>query len=122
MPASSNSPFDVPFDELPDRKRVWVGKPDSAEEGLGKLAILTPETVLRAATSEIRTGRRVTLGWDLTKLEVAGFDRQPCEHKIVPLLNGFAFDDIYTFNPRELFATPPFQEFPSPFESCLAGE
>ncbi|GAB1202340.1 hypothetical protein APSETT445_000952 [Aspergillus pseudonomiae] len=96
----SISPFDVPFDELPNPKQVWVGKPGSYEEGLGKLAILTPEVVAKAASTEIKTGRRVTMGWDLTKLNYPNLNRQPCQHKIVPLLGGVAYDDIYTMNPR----------------------
>lgn len=92
--------FDTPYDSLPDKKRVWIGAPGSREEGLGKLAILTPDVVAKAA-SEIRTGKRITLSWDLEKLENAGLGRQKCEHKIVPLLGGIAFDDIYTFNPQQ---------------------
>jgi len=34
---------------------------------LGRLSILTEEIVSAAAASEIKTGRRVGLGWDLTK-------------------------------------------------------
>ncbi|KAB8073264.1 hypothetical protein BDV29DRAFT_139250 [Aspergillus leporis] len=95
------SPFDVPFDKLPNPKQVWVGKPGSYEEGIGKLAILTPEVVAKAASTEIKTGRRVTMGWDLTKLNYPNLNRQPCQHKIVPLLGGVAFDDIYTMNPQQ---------------------
>ncbi|KAB8225667.1 hypothetical protein BDV33DRAFT_198578 [Aspergillus novoparasiticus] len=97
----SVSPFDVPFDELPNPKQVWVGKPGSYEEGLGKLAILTSEVVAKAASTEIKTGRRVTMGWDLTKLNYPNLNRQPCQHKIVPLLGGVAYDDIYTMNPQQ---------------------
>ncbi|KAF2872623.1 hypothetical protein BDV95DRAFT_628226 [Massariosphaeria phaeospora] len=93
--------YDTPYDSLPDPERVWLGTPGSREEGLGKLAILTPDIVAKAASSEIRTGRRVTLNWDLRKLENAGLGRQPCEHKIVPLLGGVAYDDVYTFNPQQ---------------------
>ena len=96
----SLSPFDVPIDELPNPKQEWVGKPGSYEEGLGKLAILTSEVVAKAASTEIKTGRRVTMGWDLTKLNYPNLNRQPCQHKIVPLLGGVAYDDIYTMNPR----------------------
>lgn len=92
--------YNTPFDALPDKKRVWIGQPGSHEEGLGKLALLTPK-VVAAAASEIRTGRRTSLGWELTKLENAGLGRQQCEHVIVPLLGGFAFDDIFTFNPQQ---------------------
>ncbi|KAL2000242.1 hypothetical protein VTN02DRAFT_3367 [Thermoascus thermophilus] len=98
---AEKSPFDIPFDELPNPKQVWVGTPGSREEGLGKLAILTPEVVAKAAATEIKTGRRVTMGWELNKLELPNLNRQPCEHKIVPLLGGIAFDDIYTFNPQQ---------------------
>jgi kynurenine formamidase len=93
--------FDTPYDELPNRKRVWLGQPNSREEGLGKLAILTPTIVAKAASQEIRTGRRVTLGWELTKLEIAGSGRQPCKHEIIPLFAGVAYDDVYTFNPQQ---------------------
>ncbi|KAF2256334.1 hypothetical protein BU26DRAFT_472510 [Trematosphaeria pertusa] len=96
-----SSIFDTSYDSLPDKKRVWLGTPGSREEGLGRLAIITPDIVAKAASQEIRTGKRVTLNWELTKLETAAFNRQPCEHKIVPLLDGFAFDDIYTFNPQQ---------------------
>jgi hypothetical protein len=95
------SVFDTPYDSLPDQKRVWLGTPGSEEEGVGKLAILTPDVVAKAALSEIRTGQRVTLGWSLNKLETAAFKRQPCKHDIVPLLHGVAFDDVYTFNPQQ---------------------
>ena len=92
--------FDIPYDSLPDKRRVWIGEPNSREEGLGKLAILTPDVIARAS-KEIKTGSRITLNWDLRKLENAGLGRQRCEHKIVPLLEGVAFDDIYTFNPQQ---------------------
>ncbi|KAF2087341.1 hypothetical protein K490DRAFT_73736 [Saccharata proteae CBS 121410] len=93
--------MDTPFDQLPNPKRVWIGEPGSREEGLGRLVLLTPERVARAAATEIKTGQRVTLGWDLRKLECACFNRQPVKHDIVPLLDGVAFDDIYTMNPQQ---------------------
>ncbi|KAF2138391.1 uncharacterized protein K452DRAFT_290973 [Aplosporella prunicola CBS 121167] len=93
--------MDVPFDELPDPKRVWIGEPGSHVEGLGRLVLLTSERIAKAAAGEIKTGKRVTLGWDLTKLEFACFNRQPCQHNIVSLLDGTAFDDVYTLNPQQ---------------------
>ncbi|BCR88820.1 uncharacterized protein ACHE_50018S [Aspergillus chevalieri] len=98
---TSQSPFDLPFDQLPNPKQVWVGKPGSYEEGLGRLAILTPEVVARAAATEIKTGRRVTTNWEMTKLDYPNLNRQPCHHQIVPLLGGVAFDDIFTMNPQQ---------------------
>ncbi|KAI2637855.1 hypothetical protein GGS26DRAFT_588224 [Hypomontagnella submonticulosa] len=97
----SQSLMDLKFDELPDPKRVWVGDPGSHEEGLGRLVLLTEERVREAAVQEIRTGRRVGLNWDMTRLEYVGLGRTPCEHKVVPLFGGIAFDDIYTFNPQQ---------------------
>jgi hypothetical protein len=89
------------WDELPDPKRVWVGEPGSHEEGLGRLVLLTRERVLDAAKTQIQTGIRVNLGWSLDKLEYAALNRQSSELKIVPLLDGHAFDDVYTMNPRK---------------------
>ncbi|EDN02569.1 conserved hypothetical protein [Histoplasma mississippiense (nom. inval.)] len=95
------SPFDIPFDKLPNPRQVWVGAPGSLEEGLGKISLLTPEVVAEAA-AEIKTGVRVTLGWEMTKLELANLNRQPCQHHIISLLNGLAFDDVYIMNPLDL--------------------
>jgi hypothetical protein len=91
----------LPYDELPNRRQVWNTPPGSRDEGLGRLIILTPEVVAYAASTCIKTGRRTTLGWDLTKLEIANFNRQPTQHHIVSLLNGLAFDDVIVFNPQQ---------------------
>jgi kynurenine formamidase len=104
MPPTYPPIFDTPYNSLPNPKRVWIGTPGSHEEGLGKLALLTPSLVASAAKHEIRTGRRVSLNWELTKLEPAGLGRQSCEHKIIPLGSGFegvAYDDVYRFNPQQ---------------------
>ncbi|KAG4220871.1 hypothetical protein PC116_g30650, partial [Phytophthora cactorum] len=93
--------MDLAFDELPDPRRVWVGKPGSREEGLGRLALLTEERVRKAAAQEIRTGCRIGLNWDVRKLEHPSLGRHPCGHQIVPILGGVAFDDIYTMNPQQ---------------------
>ncbi|PVH93411.1 hypothetical protein DM02DRAFT_721718 [Periconia macrospinosa] len=91
--------FDASFDSLPDKTQVWIGQPGSREEGLGRLNMLTPDVVAKAA-SEIRTGRRTALNWDLQKLEYPLFGRQPCQHTISPVLDGLFFDDVYEFNPQ----------------------
>ncbi len=123
--------YDTPFSKLPEPKRVWLGSPSSELEGLGKylylqkldvtwllagrLSLLTPEIVSAAAASEIKTGRRVSLNWNLQKLEYSQFGRQSCGHKIIPLYGpggiglGACFDDAYDMNPRMLkdFQVPP---------------
>lgn len=91
----------LPYDKLPNPRQVWNTPSGSREEGLGRLIILTPEVVAHAASTCIKTGRRITLGWDLTKLEIANFGRQPTQHHIVSLLNGLAFDDVIVFNPQQ---------------------
>ncbi|KIX06136.1 uncharacterized protein Z518_04110 [Rhinocladiella mackenziei CBS 650.93] len=91
----------MPFDSLPNKRQVWPYAPGSHEEGLGRLILLTADVVSAAAASCIRTGRRVSVGWELTKLEIANFNREPCQHRMVSLLGGVAFDDIYTFNPQQ---------------------
>lgn len=104
------------WDELPNPKKVWIGQPGSHEEGLGRLVLLTPERVANAAQTQILTGRRVNLGWDLNKLEFACFDRQPCEMKMVPLLDGVAFDDIYVMNPQQSSQWDGLRHFSMPVE------
>lgn len=106
------------WDELPDPKRVWVGKPGSHEEGLGRLVLLTPERVLDAARTQIQTGIRVSLGWSLDKLEYAALNRQATELKIVPLLDGQAFDDIYTMNPQQSSQWDGLRHFSMPGEDA----
>jgi hypothetical protein len=58
------------------KKYIQYTLSGSYEEGLGKLAILTPEVVAAASASEIRCGRRVTpnLFWirELVKRGVKG--------------------------------------------------
>ena len=96
---STPTSFELPFDELSNPRQVWVGTPGSHEEGVGRLALLTPD-VVTAAAKEIQNGDRVTLGWEMTKLELANMNRYPCQHHIIPLFNGVAFDDVYVMNPR----------------------
>ncbi|KAH7125721.1 hypothetical protein B0J11DRAFT_529102 [Dendryphion nanum] len=117
-----SSVFSTPFSSLPDKKRVWPGAPNSHAEGLGKLSILTPSIVAAAAASEIRTGRRVCLNWEMTKMETAGFNRQPCNHEIVPLVEGIIYDDIYSFNPQQSSQWDGLRHFSMPVEGTQGKE
>lgn len=86
---------------------------------LGRLSMLTPDVVSAAAASEIKTGRRVGLNWNMRKLEYSQFGRQRCNHTIKPLYGpggiglGACFDDIYDVNPR-MFRIVTFFAVPSP--------
>ena len=109
------------YDELPDRRRVWPGAPGSREEGLGRLALLTPNVVAAAASSSIRTGQRVSLNWDLTKLDIANFNRAPTQHHITSLLGGAGFDDVYIFNPQQSSQWDGLRHFSSPYPASETG-
>lgn len=64
---------DLPkFDELKDKRKWWPAKPGSLDEGLGMLRYLTPAHVAQAVQSEVKTGERVCVNWDMTKLETPG--------------------------------------------------
>ncbi|TGO67040.1 hypothetical protein BOTNAR_0049g00270 [Botryotinia narcissicola] len=119
-PRYDPSIYDTPFSKLPNPKRVWIGEPGSALEGIGRLSLLTPEIVSSAATSEIKTGRRVGLGWDMKKLEYSQFGRQKCGHKIIPLHGpggsgyGACFDDVYHMNPQQSSQWDGFRHYSQP--------
>jgi kynurenine formamidase len=115
MMSGNNSIHERPFDSLPDKRKVWTGSPGSREEGLGRLVLLTPEVVANAAKSCIRSGQRVSLNWDLTRLELANFNRAPTQHHIVPLLGGVAYDDVYIFNPQQSSQWDGLRHFSAPF-------
>ncbi|PVH97062.1 hypothetical protein DM02DRAFT_616811 [Periconia macrospinosa] len=115
MGSTTHSIHDAPFNSLADKRKVWNGPPGSREEGLGRLVLLTPEVVADAARSCIRTGHRVSLNWDLTKLEIANFNRAPTQHLIVPLLGSIAYDDVYIFNPQQSSQWDGLRHFSAPF-------
>ncbi|KAL3444492.1 hypothetical protein BJX65DRAFT_297629 [Aspergillus insuetus] len=95
--------FQLPekFDELPNKRQYWPAAPGSAEEGIGMLRILTPDIIANAARTQIQTGERVCLNWDLENLNPPGFKRKPFEHKVKWVAEGIAFDDEYHFNPQQ---------------------
>lgn len=103
------------YDKLPNPKRVWHGEPNSREEGLGRLVILTPD-IVAAASGCIKSGRRVSLSWGMDKLDIANFNRHPSQHHVVPLMNGVAFDDIYIFNPQQSSQWDGLRHFSAPSE------
>ncbi|EKV06784.1 hypothetical protein PDIG_67610 [Penicillium digitatum PHI26] len=96
------------FDDLPDKRRFWPGAAGSEEEGLGMLRLLTPELVAQAARTQIQSGERVCLNWNMdnlsppdSHLEKLGFGRKPFEHRVKWVIEGVAFDDEYHFNPQQ---------------------
>ncbi|KAJ5902090.1 hypothetical protein N7495_002618 [Penicillium taxi] len=94
-------PLPEKYDDLPDKRRYWPAPAGSEEEGLGMLRLLTPEVVAHAAQTQIKTGERVCLNWDLENLTPPGFGRKSFEHKIKWVAEGVAFDDEYHFNPQQ---------------------
>ncbi|KAK9453846.1 hypothetical protein V1511DRAFT_461433 [Dipodascopsis uninucleata] len=89
------------YDELENKHQFWVwGSPGSREEGLGMLNLLTPEHIAKSAASEIRSGERVSLGWEFHNLDYPPFNRINFDMKIKPV-SPEAFDDEYHINPQQ---------------------
>lgn len=98
---TSMAPKKLPtFDDLPLDKN---GPPGNAwglwgpDDQLGRLNLLTPETV-RAAASEIREGIRISLDWPLDKISHPPFGRQALEHRILNKAPMTMNDDVITLN------------------------
>ncbi|CAK7221292.1 hypothetical protein SBRCBS47491_004478 [Sporothrix bragantina] len=94
-------PIDLPpFDALPLDKS---GPPGNAwglwgpDDQLGRLNLLTPETVAAAAT-EIKEGLRISLDWPLDKPSHPTFNRQQFEHRIINAAPMTQNDDAVHFN------------------------
>ncbi|KIX93763.1 uncharacterized protein Z520_10387 [Fonsecaea multimorphosa CBS 102226] len=98
-------PFDPDSTSFPTRKNLpkIVGAPDEAawvwgkDDYVGRLNLLTP-TRVKAASQEIRTGEMARLDLPLDVPEQPAFGRQKFEHKILPLAEGIAYDDVYHMN------------------------
>jgi hypothetical protein len=69
------------FDDLPDKRRFWPASAGSEEEGLGMLRLLTPGLVAQAARTQIQTGERVCLNWNMENLSPPGKIMAP-DHRI----------------------------------------
>ncbi|KAJ5695945.1 hypothetical protein N7536_006357 [Penicillium majusculum] len=88
------------FDELPLRK----GDPPHSAWGLwensqlGSLNYLTDEKVLQAASSELKTGVRISLNLPLDQINPPLLGRQPFERKIINKAPRVINDDVITFN------------------------
>lgn len=84
-----------------DYKCAW-GLFDNAgrKDETGTLNLLTPERVLNASRTEIRTGESVSLNWGLENVKFPGFKRKALEQKVIDLsVIGFCgHDDELTFN------------------------
>ena len=73
------------FDDLPDKRRYWPAPAGSEEEGLGMLRLLTPDVVAQAAQTQIKTGERVCLNWDIENLTPPGNLRE--YKRSIPMAN-----------------------------------
>lgn len=88
------------FDDLPLDKE---GPPGNAwglwgkEDQLGRLNLITPETVASAA-SEVQKGIRVSLDWPLNSPIAPFFGRQRFDHKLLPFPSRTINDDVVCFN------------------------
>ncbi|KAF9880179.1 hypothetical protein CkaCkLH20_02133 [Colletotrichum karsti] len=101
--------FNFPaFDDLPSvpgapQGCIWgFYDKNGTKDEIGSLNLLTPR-VVREASSEIQTGRRVQLDWPLDSLQSPGFCRKKMEHKVLdstenPKLKVFILDDEININ------------------------
>ena len=95
------APITLPaFDDLPLDKE---GPPGNAwglfgkDDQLGRLNLITPDTVASAAT-EVQKGIRVSLDWPLDSPVAPFFGRQRFDHNLLPLSSRTANDDVGHFN------------------------
>lgn len=90
------------FDSLPLRKdgpagNAWGLFGDNDQ--MGRLNLITPETVKAAASSEIKEGTRVSLDWPLDTPKLSNIrSRKQFEHKILQLADHHANDDEININ------------------------
>lgn len=95
-PDSTHFPSRKDLPRLPgapeDAAWVW-GKDDY----IGRLNLLTPARV-KAAAAEIRTGEMARLDLPLHVPAQPAFGRETFQHTIKPLVEGAAYDDVYTMN------------------------
>ncbi|KAF7187493.1 hypothetical protein HII31_11117 [Pseudocercospora fuligena] len=85
---------ELPTIEGAPKYAAWFwGKDDY----LGRINLLTPDRV-KAAAAEIKTGEMARTDLPLHVPEQPAFGRQQFEHKIKPLRQDLAYDDIYSLN------------------------
>ncbi|KAL7953712.1 putative cyclase domain-containing protein [Trichoderma compactum] len=94
------------FDDLPEvphcpKGCVWgFYDRDGVKDQVGSLNLLTT-AVVKAASSEIETGRHVQLDWPLEALKFPGFGRRTINQKVIDssaTLNEYALDDELHLN------------------------
>lgn len=69
-----------------DYKCAWglFDKNDQVDQ-VGTLNLLTPEVVLAAAKSEIKSGESVSLNWGMENVKYPGFQREPMKQTVIDL-------------------------------------
>lgn len=98
-------PWDPNSTSFPTRQNLpkLDGAPDQAawvwgkDDYIGRLNLLTPARV-KAAAAEIKTGEMARLDLPTNVPEQPAFGRQKFEHKIIPIVEGVAYDDVYNMN------------------------
>ncbi|RDW64579.1 hypothetical protein BP6252_10230 [Coleophoma cylindrospora] len=98
-------PWDPAHELFPPRRDLpkLPGAPEDAawvwgkDDFCGRLNLLTPARV-KAASGEIKTGESAPLDLPTNVPAVPGGGRQEFKHEIKALIEGVAYDDIYTLN------------------------
>jgi len=102
----SSIPWDPNNDVFPSRKDLpkLPNAPEGAawfwgkDDHCGRLNLLTPARVVGAASEEIKTGETAPLDLPTNIPTHPGVGRQAFRQEIKPLVEGLAYDDVYTLN------------------------
>ncbi|KAL2006039.1 hypothetical protein VTN00DRAFT_9693 [Thermoascus crustaceus] len=109
LSGGQQSPDQLPWNpdstKFPSRKDLpkIPGAPEGAawvwgkDDYIGRLNLLTPKRV-KAASAEIKSGEIVPLDLPLNVPETPAFEREKFVHRIKPLLENIAYDDLYELN------------------------
>ncbi|QGA17812.1 hypothetical protein EYB26_005488 [Talaromyces marneffei] len=98
FPLRSELPKKIPYHPDAPEDSAWVWGED---DHIGRLNLLTPQRVLSAAKTEIRTGETVRLDLPLHIPVAPCFNRTPAIHRIIDLGGGLAYDDVIdNLNPQ----------------------
>lgn len=111
-PDSTIFPTRHDLPDLPNAPKgaAWVW---GEQDQLGRLNLLTPTRVM-AAKTEIRTGEIVPVNLPLDVPATPSFERQPFKHTIKPLVENFAYDDVYELNTQSGTQWDGFRHFVHP--------
>ncbi|PYH36995.1 uncharacterized protein BO87DRAFT_423329 [Aspergillus neoniger CBS 115656] len=107
----------LPLDPNGPPGNAW-GLFGPANNDLGMLNLLTPETVRQAATEEIRDGVRISLDLPLNRVRHSSFNRKPFVQELINKAPRFVNDDVLTFNTQTSTQWDGFRHYGNQTHGC----